>query len=79
MPLYSDSNMTTGNAYRDLDATVHSQHGTVRNESNLQSQGHLSAVLHIYLFLSNLNTSLSFNPIIVLVILHGKLCCVLLA
>jgi len=71
--------MTTDNAYRNLNATVHSQHGTVRNESNLQSQGYLSAVLHIYLFLSNLITFLSLNPIIVLVILHGKLCCALLA
>jgi hypothetical protein len=71
--------MTTDNAYRDLDTTVHSEHGTVRNESNLQSQGHLSAVFHIYLFLSNLITSVSLNTIIVLVILHGKLCCALLA
>jgi len=77
--MYSDSNMTTDNAYRNLDATVHSQHGTVRNESNLQSQGYLSAVLHIYLSVSNLNTSLSLNTIIVLVILYSKLRCALLA
>ena len=71
--------MTTDNAYRNLNATVHSQHGTVRNESNLQSQGYLSAVLHIYLSVSNLNTSLSLNTIIVLVILYSKLRCALLA
>ena len=77
--MYSDSNMTTDNAYRNLDATVHSQHGTVPNESNLQAQGHLSAVLHIYLYLSKFITFLSLNTIIVLVILYSKLRCALLA
>jgi len=39
-----------------------------------KSQGRLSAVSHIYSLLSIFITSLRFNPIIVLVILHGKLC-----
>jgi hypothetical protein len=71
--------MTADNVYRNLDVTIHSQHGIVFNESNLQSEGYLRAVIHNYLFLSNRFTSLSLNPIIVLVILHGKLCCALLA
>jgi hypothetical protein len=71
--------MTADNAYRNLDVTIHSQHGTVFNESNLQSRGYFSAVIHTYLFLSNRFTSLRLNPIIVLVILHVKLCCALLA
>jgi len=29
--------MTTDNAYRDLEAKIHSQRGNVRNESNLQN------------------------------------------
>jgi hypothetical protein len=71
--------MTADNAYRNFDVTIHSQYGTVLNESNLQSEGYLRAVIHIYLFLSNIITSLGLNPPIVLVILHGKLCCAILA
>jgi hypothetical protein len=78
VPLYSDSDMTADNAYRNLDATIHSQHGIVCNESNLQISRHLSAILHISLLLLILITSLSPNPIIVLVILHVKLCCAIL-
>ena len=75
VPLYSDSNRTADNAYRNIDVTVHSQHSTLLNESNLLSQGPLSAVLHIYLFLSKfILKSCSLNPINVLVISHGKLC-----
>ena len=36
LPLYSESSTTTGNAYRNLDTTINSQHGTVLNESNSQ-------------------------------------------
>jgi len=79
VPLYSDSDMTTDNAYPNIDTTVHSQHGTVLKETKQQSQGNLSGVLHIYLCLSNLITSLSLKPITVPVILHGKLCRALLA
>jgi hypothetical protein len=50
VPLYSESDMTADNAYRNLDATIKYQGGTIPNESNLQSQGHLSPLLHIYLF-----------------------------
>jgi hypothetical protein len=71
--------MTAGNAYRNLDATIRSQHCTVLNISNLQSPGHLSALLHIYLFISNLITSLSLNPIVVLILLYDKLCRAVLA
>jgi hypothetical protein len=71
--------MTADNVYRNLEVTIHSQNCTVLNKSNLQSQGHFSAVIHNYLFLSNRFTSLSLNPIIVLVVLHGKLFCALLA
>ena len=42
--------MTAGNAYRNLDATIKYQRGIVLNESNLQSHGHLRALLHIFLF-----------------------------
>jgi len=66
--------MRKDNAYSDLDATIHSQYGIVLNESNLRSQRHLSRDLHIYFFLSNFTISLRFNPIIVLEILHGKIC-----
>jgi hypothetical protein len=79
MPIYSEKDTTVDNDYRNLDATINSQHGIFLNESNLQSQRHLSAVIRIHLFLLNLITSLALNPIIVLVILHGKLCCALLA
>jgi hypothetical protein len=79
VPLCSENDTTADNVYRNLDVTIHSQHRTVFNESNLQSEGYLSALIHNYLFLSNRFTSLSLNPIIVLVILHGKLCCILLA
>ena len=78
VPLYSDSYRTADNAYRNIDVTVHSQHSTVLNESNLQSQVYLSALLHIYLFLPNSITYLRLNPINVLVISHGKLCRALL-
>ena len=72
--------MTAGNAYRNLDATIKYQRGIVLNESNLQSHGHLRALLHIfYLFLSNLITSLSLKPIIELILLYGKLCRAVLA
>jgi hypothetical protein len=71
--------MTADNAYCNLDTTIHSQHGAVLNESHMQSQGHLRAAIHVYLFLSNLITSPSLNPIILLVILHGKLCRAVLA
>jgi hypothetical protein len=70
--------MTADNAYPNLDATVHSQPRNLLYELNPHSQGHLSAVIHIYLLLSHLFTSLSLNPIIVLAILHGKLCRALL-
>jgi len=79
VPLYSDSDMTTDNAYPNTDTTVHSQHCTVLRETKLQSQGYLSAILFINLFFSNLITSLSLKPITVPVILHGKLCRALLA
>ena len=36
VPLYSDSNVTTDNADRNLDTTVHSQHCTVLYEFHLQ-------------------------------------------
>ena len=75
VPLYSDSNVTTDNADRNLDATVHSQLCIFLKESNLQSQGRVSVFLHIYLFLSNFVISFNLNPINVLVISHGKLCC----
>jgi len=42
-------------------------------------KGYLGAVSHIYSFLSKFITSLRRNPIIVPVILHGKLCRALLA
>jgi len=73
--LYSDRIMTTNNANRNLDMTVHSKSNSVLNESIPQPQGHLSAVFHIYLFLSNFIISFSLNPLIVLVISYGKLCC----
>ena len=42
--------MTAVNAYRNLDATIKYQHGIVLNESNLQSHGHLRALLHIFIY-----------------------------
>jgi len=35
VPLYSESDMTADNADRNLDATIHSQHGIVINKSSL--------------------------------------------
>ena len=84
MSLHLDSDMTADNVYHNRDAIIHSQHCIVLKESNLQISRTItrcSSYLLIYSYgiVPNFITSLRLNPIIVLVILHGKLCRALLA